>query len=117
MLLDQPNDTPFDLKFRLFRIPVRVHPFFWIGTLFLGFDLIQQGIDVLLLWVACVFFSILLHELGHVWMGQFFGSRGHILLQGLGGLAIGASSIHGRWSALRCTSPDRASSSSSSHYC
>lgn len=100
MLLDQPSDSPFDLKFRLFRVPVRVHPFFWLGAVFLGFDYLSAGFEYLLVWVACVFFSILLHEFGHVWMGHIFGTRGHILLQGLGGLAVGASAIHGRWKRI-----------------
>jgi stage IV sporulation protein FB len=97
VLLDEQRETPFDLRFRIFRVPVRVHPFFWLVSVFMGFDLIKIGIEVLLVWVLCVFVSILLHELGHVWMGQFFGSRGHIVLQGLCGLAVGASSVHGRW--------------------
>ena len=96
MQLDQPGDSPFDLRFRIFRVPVRVHWMFWLTAVFLGWYNIGSGVEYLLLWVACMFFSILMHELGHVWMGWLFGSRGHILLQGLGGLAFGASSIHGR---------------------
>jgi Zn-dependent protease len=100
VLLDEQRETPFDLRFRLFGTHVRVHPFFWLVTAFINFDLIQHGIHVLLTWIVCVFFSILLHEFGHVWMGQFFGSRGHIVMQGMCGLAVGASSVPGRWQRI-----------------
>src|SRR5207249_441117 len=43
------------------------------------------------------FVSILIHELGHVLMGRIFGSDGHIVLYGFGGLAIGSSNLERRW--------------------
>ena len=36
MLLGSPEVTPYDLRFRLFRIPIRVHPLFWLIMLILG---------------------------------------------------------------------------------
>ena len=30
MLLGSPDETAYDLKFSLLRIPVRVHPLFWL---------------------------------------------------------------------------------------
>jgi Zn-dependent protease len=84
--------TPFDLNFSLFNIPVRVSPFFWLVTVFLAGDLLRaattQGLLVLLVWVACVFLSILVHELGHALTAQAFGNRPSILLYGFGGLAF-----------------------------
>ncbi len=100
MFLDEQRETPFDLRFHLFRVPVRVHPFFWLVTVFLGFDYLSLGIEYLLLWVLCVFVSILLHELGHVWMGQLFGHRGHIVLQSFCGLAIGSNGQPYRWQRI-----------------
>jgi Zn-dependent protease len=50
-----------------------------------------------LLWVAVVFVSILIHEMGHVLMGRIFGSDGYIVLYGFGGLAIGSSDLTKRW--------------------
>ncbi|MCX7700065.1 MAG: hypothetical protein N2039_04250 [Gemmataceae bacterium] len=91
MLFDRQYETPFDLRFRLFGTPVRVHPFFWLIVTFLNFDLIRFGLHVLLLWVACVFASILLHEMGHIWMGRLFGTRGQVVLAGMFGLAFGAT--------------------------
>ena len=47
-----------------------------------------------------MFVSILIHEFGHVWMGQAFGSRGHIVLYGFGGLAIGSNRLDSRWQRI-----------------
>jgi Zn-dependent protease len=100
-----PNPTPYDLHFRVGSIPVRVQPWFWLVSALLGWGLAQslaggEGAVVLgyvLLWIACSFFSILLHELGHVWMGQAFGSHGYIVLFSFGGLAIGSADQSERW--------------------
>ncbi len=92
--------TRFDLNFRVGDIPVRVHPFFWLSTVLLGLDLKRPGIDkltYLLVWAAVLFVSILVHELGHILMGRYFGSRGHILLTGFCGLAIGSAELPERW--------------------
>ncbi len=102
-MLFEPTPTPYDLNFYVGQTPVRVHPFFWLGTVILGWDFTKQengltGLGFLLLWVACVFISILLHELGHVWMGRAFGARGYIVLWVMGGLAIGSkSNEQARW--------------------
>jgi Zn-dependent protease len=69
---------------------------FWLVALVMGWPLTQdreQGGVRLLLWVAVFFVSILVHELGHVFMGRYFGSHGSILLYGFGGLAIGSSDL------------------------
>src|SRR5438067_8656185 len=98
VLLSEPGSTPLDLNFRLGRVPVRVTPWFWVGSAFLGWDYLRVfGFPALLLWIVCVFFSILLHEMGHVMMGQAFGTRGHIILQAMGGLAVGSSDLYNRW--------------------
>lgn len=95
--------TRFDLHFRVGDIPVRVHPFFWISTVLLGYQKNLQGIDVLIyivVWAAVLFVSILVHELGHILMGRYFGNRGHIVLTGFCGLAIGASDLPKRWQRI-----------------
>jgi Zn-dependent protease len=97
VLLAEPEPTPYDLRWRMFGIPVRVHPLFWLVTVVLGWTWSRLGFGYLALWVGCVFTSILLHELGHVWMGQAFGSRGHIVLFSFGGLAIGSKDVRRRW--------------------
>src|SRR5262245_38491573 len=103
MMLADPSPTPLDLRFRLFGTDVRVHPLFWLISVIFGWSwrnvnlLPGGGLGEVALWVACVFFSILLHEFGHVWMGRAFGASGHIVLHGMGGLAIGSSDVPYRW--------------------
>jgi Zn-dependent protease len=100
VILSEQGQTPLDLRFRLFGTAVRVHPFFWLGSAVFGWNAIHDGIEYLLLWIACVFFSILLHEFGHVWMGQAFGVRSHIVLQGLCGLAVPSHEPWERWKRI-----------------
>jgi Zn-dependent protease len=102
MFLLEPAETEFDLRWRMFGIPVRVHPMFWLMTAFLGWRLtrLENGFRLLLLWILCVFVSILLHELGHVLVGWFFGSRGHIVLYSFGGLAVGSKALASRWQRI-----------------
>jgi Zn-dependent protease len=96
----EPNQTPYDLSWRMFGIPVRVHPMFWLISAIMGWALTREGMQFLLVWIVCVFVSILIHELGHVWAGQVFGSYGHIVLYGFGGLAIGSNHLHSRWQRI-----------------
>lgn len=97
----EPNETAYDLRWRMFGTPVRVHPMFWLVALILGYDgTIQAGVGFVLAWVACVFVSVLLHEFGHVWMGRLFGSHGHIVLYSFGGLAIGSNQLARRWQRI-----------------
>jgi Zn-dependent protease len=107
MLLADPSPSPLDLRFRLFGTDVRVHPLFWLITALFGWSwsslkvLPGNGLGEVALWIACVFVSILLHEFGHVWMGRVFGARGgHIVLQSMGGLAIGAANVPYRWQRI-----------------
>ncbi len=88
MLLADPPPSQADLHFRVFGIPVRVHPWFWIIAVMLG---ISGGgpADPLgtVLWVVVVFVSILIHELGHATMQRHFGGHPRIVLYSFGGLA------------------------------
>jgi membrane-associated protease RseP (regulator of RpoE activity) len=97
VFLAEPERTPYDLNWRMFGVHVRVHPLFWLISVILGGDLLRLGVEHLLVWVACVFVSILVHEFGHVLMGQVFGSRGHIVLYSFGGVAVGSNQLPGRW--------------------
>jgi Zn-dependent protease len=89
MLLTEPPPSQGDLHFRVFGIPVRVHPFFWLVTVVMGLSGGKEGTPPaeLLIWVAVVFVSILVHELGHAFLQRRFGGRPWITLHGIGGLA------------------------------
>ena len=107
MFLQEPEQSQFDLRFHVFGIPVRVHPWFWLVTIMLGWPILRdakggpEGFLYLGIWVGCVFISILIHELGHVGMGIAFGSTGsHIVLYSFGGLAIGSANVSQRWQRI-----------------
>ncbi len=85
-------ENPYDLRFQALGIPVRVHPFFWLVTAMLGWK--QENIPVVLIWVCCVFVSILVHEYGHGLTARAFGSPASILLWGGGGLCYSQVDRH-----------------------
>jgi len=88
MLLGEPDPTQADLHFRIFGFPVRVSPYFWVGVLILklsgGHEVDPEDAAI---WVAVVFVSILVHELGHAFLQRRFGGHPWITLYGFGGLA------------------------------
>src|SRR6478736_1555485 len=90
MLLSEPAPTRGDIHFRLFGIPVRVHPMFWLVAVILGAGSFGRGevdpVDALV-WVVVMFASILVHELGHATMQRAYGGNPWITLYGMGGLA------------------------------
>lgn len=96
-MFTDPGRSPWDLSFRLLGVPVRVHPMFWLMALILGQNTLRRGIQYTLFWVACVFVSILVHEMGHIAAAALFGVHGEIVLYGFGGLAIRASEMRSRW--------------------
>mgnify|MGYP001065876963 CR=1 FL=1 len=78
------STTPYDLRFTLLGIPVRVHPMFWLVSAILGWQ--DENIERVLLWVGCVFVSILVHEFGHGLTSKHFRDSPWILLYSMGGL-------------------------------
>lgn len=105
MFLAEPPRTPYDLCFQVMGFDVRVSPFFWVAGAVLGWDWAffwdqmfaqsQQFADsnpgqgvLLLLWIAVVFGSILMHELGHALAMRRYGIGAHVVLYHFGGLAI-----------------------------
>lgn len=92
--------TQFDLSWQMFGIPIRVSPWFWVTAAFLGWGYQSLGFEYLLTWIACVFVSILIHEMGHVLAFRTLGSDAHILLYSFGGLAFGDSDPPRRWQRI-----------------
>jgi Zn-dependent protease len=102
VLLQEPQETPYDFRFSIFGFDVRVSPFFFLMPLILFSGLIQfpgvnPGVGALIV-EAVVFVSILVHELGHTFAFRFFGIESHIVLYAMGGLAIPGT---GRWTGAR----------------
>src|SRR5262245_43242447 len=84
-MLGNVAPTPFDLNFSLFGIPIRIHPLFWLVSAILGWN--GHDPKTTLIWVACVFVSILIHELGHALTAQSYGWPPEIVLYSFGGYA------------------------------
>lgn len=80
-----PEGTPFDLRMHVFRIPVRVIPTFWLVAALLGWN--PDRLDLVMIWVGCMFVSILIHELGHALTAEAFGYETDITLFHFGGFA------------------------------
>lgn len=80
------------VEFKLFGIPVRVMPIFWItlGILgLLGPDITTvQGLLNAALFVLAGFLSILIHEMGHAMMIKKFGLPTQVVLASFGGYAM-----------------------------
>jgi Zn-dependent protease len=75
------------MRFRLFGIPTEVQLGFWFMAVLLGLDRLQSAIPAsILVWVAVVFVSVMVHELGHAVAIMRHGHRPEITLHMLGGL-------------------------------
>jgi stage IV sporulation protein FB len=77
--------SPYDVKFRLFGIPVRIHPTYWLISLFFVMNLPIQ------LWpigIGCMFLALMIHELGHALTFRRYGAHSMIFLYSFGGLAV-----------------------------
>lgn len=79
------------LRFSLAGIPVSAHWMFWVISAVLGgaFEArtASHWADVGI-WVGVVFFSILVHELGHALAVRHFGAPTEIILHGFGGATL-----------------------------
>ncbi len=74
--------------FRLFGIPVRIEPVFFVIAGLLGLQLADQSLALVAVWIGVTFVSILVHEFGHALTLKAFGQPSEIVLQGLGGATI-----------------------------
>ena len=71
------------MRFALGGFPIEIHWSFFLVATLLGFS---NDLRVLLVWVGVVFVSVLLHEMGHAFVGRRYGMHPEILLYGMGGL-------------------------------
>ncbi len=73
-----------DWKFHFFGFRVRVEFWFWAVALFLGSNL-SDPVSIAI-WIAIVFLSVLVHELGHAFVGRSLGLEPEITLHSMGGV-------------------------------
>lgn len=66
------------------KIPIRIHPFFWLLIIALGW-LNSQTIMGTTIWAVVILVSIIIHELGHALTAVFFEQKAEIDLIGFGG--------------------------------
>jgi Zn-dependent protease len=85
--------TPYDLRFQLLGIPVRVHPIFWLSSAYLAWE--SEHLDRVAVRVLCIFLAVLVHEMGHALVTRRFGWQPEIVLHMLGGYAT--SMRHSTW--------------------
>jgi stage IV sporulation protein FB len=71
----------------MFKIPIRINPFFWLFALLIGW-LNSKELSQVLVWVFVIFVSILVHELGHALFGIFFKQKASIEIAPFGGLTV-----------------------------
>jgi Zn-dependent protease len=84
--------------FALFGVPVRVRLGFFVVPLLLA----TEGTDFssLVAWIAVVFVSVMLHEMGHALVARAYGARPSITLYALGGLTRYESRMSRQQNAL-----------------
>jgi Zn-dependent protease len=87
--------TPYDINFRFFRFPIRIHPLFWVIFFLFGVNIHHQIENMAIwflniaIWIAAAFVAILVHELGHAFVFRhIFGVPSNIVIHGFGGATI-----------------------------
>src|SRR5688500_472193 len=74
--------------FHVAGFPVRVHPLFFLTALATGWVFLTEPAR-LAVWMAVVFVSVLLHELGHALAFRRYGCPASISRHGMGGAPEG----------------------------
>lgn len=69
------------------RVPIAVHPLFFLMASAIGW-LNSSSLAGTLIWIAIIFFSVLIHEYGHAFTALFFGQRAEIHLVAFGGVTF-----------------------------
>lgn len=67
------------------RIPIAIHPLFWITSALIGF-LAGGGFLAIIAWIFVILVSVLVHEMGHALTACLFGLKPRVELVALGGL-------------------------------
>lgn len=67
------------------KIPILIHPLFWVMAAFIGFINSGTGTGTFV-WVGVIFVSVLVHELGHALTGLAYGQKVSVNLVAIGGV-------------------------------
>jgi stage IV sporulation protein FB len=67
------------------KIPVFIHPFFWVLAFLIGW-LNTSTLSGVILWTGIIIVSVLVHELGHALTAVAFGQQARIELMAMGGM-------------------------------
>jgi stage IV sporulation protein FB len=104
MNLPEPYRTRFEIRGRLCGIPLRIQPLFWSSVAVLGIryyaDPEAGSLGYFTFWIVGVLGCVLLHALGQVGIGRFFGMRGEIVLHGLGSQILAVESLSRCWQRI-----------------
>jgi len=79
------------------RIPIFIHPTFWLLSILIGFMNGGGNLLSILIWVGIIFVSVLFHEMGHAITALLFGRNPRIELVALGGLTYHDGSKLALW--------------------
>jgi Zn-dependent protease len=94
------------MQFVVAGVPVRIAPAFWVVTVIFASGRFERP-AFLVSWIAVVFASVLVHELGHALTARRFGHDVRIELHGMGGTAYhqGGTLSPGRRLAIALAGP------------
>lgn len=87
------------------KIPIRIHPVFWVLVILLSALSAGFGADVPIsdslvktgIWAGVIVFSLMVHEYGHALSAVFFGQTAQIDLMGMGGLTTRNGPALSKW--------------------
>lgn len=82
--------------FHVLRVPVRVELWFFFITLLIAINRTYLPFVYVFEWMAVVFVSILVHELGHALAFRRLGQEPQVTLTGMGGLTYGSAPFTSR---------------------
>lgn len=82
--------------FHFLRFPVRVELWFFIITVLMGLNRDWLPVGYVFEWMAVVFVSILVHEIGHALAFRRFAQEPRVVLTGMGGLTYGSAPFRTR---------------------
>lgn len=68
------------------KIPIAIHPFFWVLAALIGWMNSQGSFLWMFIWIGIIFFSVLIHEFGHAFTAVLFKQRARIQLVAMGGV-------------------------------